>query len=253
MTDLPLLSRVALLSPRRVQASLDALAASGRTDLPNPWQLTLGVIRMWGRLLFRSDTVGTSPGGTVRAGWRARALTWRALRLPFLLAERAVHPLDFTGLASSRERVIRHLLGAHHDGAQFLYDLEILAAHPGALDELRERAAAVVADATPRSRWLRDLVVFDGYHEALLAAVDAARAGDFPYDPDGARDPDVSFSAYLAWCAAQPATPAATLAAWRRGDLDLGPTRIDPAARPAAWLAARPAPARAAAATATAT
>jgi hypothetical protein len=32
--------------------------------------------------------------------------------------------------------VIRHLLGAHHDANQFVYDLELLA-HHGRLDELR--------------------------------------------------------------------------------------------------------------------
>ncbi len=121
---------------------------------------------------------------------------------------------------------VRPGLAAHHDGTQALYDLEILASRPGALGELRAELAAIVDHDTPRGRWLRDLTVFDGYHEHLLALVDDARAGRFGYDADDARDPDVSFSAYLAWCAAQPPTPAATLAALRAGALDLGDTRI---------------------------
>ncbi|MFO0747053.1 MAG: hypothetical protein U1F43_15525 [Myxococcota bacterium] len=45
--------------------------------------------------------------------------------------------------------------------------------------------------------------------------------GDWLLTPDEQDDPDVSFIAYLRWCRAQPATPAATLAAVRRGQLDL--------------------------------
>lgn len=220
------LADVVLLRPARIRAHLELVRAGGRhRDVPNAWQLALGVMRMWVRLATRPETVGTS-AAPVRPGLRARALRWRPLRFPFLVAERAIAPLDFSGLSSSTARIIKHLIAAHHDGTQALYDLEILASRPGALDDLRAALAAIVAHDTPRSRWLRDLTVFDGYHEHLLALVDDARAGRFGYDADDARDPDVSFSAYLAWCAAQPPTPAATLAALRAGALDLGDTRV---------------------------
>jgi hypothetical protein len=106
--------------------------------------------------------------------------------------------------------VIRHLLGAHHDADQFVYDLQMLAVHPGALDELRERVRAVVEGRDPRAAWLRDLCVFEGYHEALLAGIEGFR---------GSRsdDPDIAFFAYLAWCARQPRTPADTWRAIRAG------------------------------------
>lgn len=220
------LARLFLLRPRRILAHLEDVRASGRHALvPTPWQLSLGVLRMWVRLATRPETVGTS-SGPVRPGLRARALAWRPLRFPFLVAERAIAPLDFSGLSSPTSRIIKHLLAAHHDGTQALYDLEILASRPGALEELRAALAEIVTRDTPRARWLKDLTVFDGYHEHLLALVDDALAGRFGYDDEDARDPDVSFSAYLAWCAAQPATPAATIAAWRAGTLDLGDTRI---------------------------
>lgn len=226
MSDVPILSRVFLLRPRRVLDHLDQLRASGRhAAVPTPWQLSLGVLRMWVRLVTRPETIGTS-AAAVRPTLRARVLAWRPLRFPFLVAERAIAPLDFSGLSSSTARIIKHLLGAHHDGTQALYDLEILASRPGALEELRAALAEIVERDTPRSRWLQDLTVFEGYHAHLLALVDDARAGRFDYDADDARDPDVSFSAYLAWCAAQPPTPAATLASLRAGALDLGDTRI---------------------------
>ena len=105
-------------------AHLERMRARGVVDVaPTPWQLCLGVLRLWHRLVFRTDTVGTS-AGPIRPTWRARLLRRRALRLPFLFAERAVNPLDFTGLRSEPERLMRHLLGAHHDANQFVFDSE---------------------------------------------------------------------------------------------------------------------------------
>jgi hypothetical protein len=126
---------------------------------------------------------------------------------------------------------VSHLLGAHHDGNQFAYDLRILSCHPGMLEELRRRAAEVVQHDTPRARWLRDLVAYEGYHERLLHAVERALAGSFALPDDDARNPDVAFDAYLQWCAGQPASPGETWRAWRRGALRFGPTRMPAAVR----------------------
>jgi hypothetical protein len=203
--------------PERIQHHLATMVEHGLVgEVPNAWQLCLGVLRLWHRSLFRTETVGMCPGGTVRRTWRARLLENRAIRLPFLLAERAVTPLDFTGLRNPPERVIRHLLGAHHDGNQFVYDLEILAGH-GRLEQLREAVADVIANDTPRSRWLRDLTVFEGYHESLAAAVERALEAGPAMTEAEASDPDLTLRGYLAWCSRQPATPAETLAAWRAG------------------------------------
>jgi hypothetical protein len=214
----PWLVRVLLGEPERVLARLGRMRARGVVDAaPNGWQLSLGVLRLWHRTLVRSETVGTSPGGTVRATWRARLLANRAVRLPCLLLERAVAPLDFTGLRSSPERVIRHLLGAHHDGNQFVYDLELLAGD-GELEQLRRRVTELLAHGDrPRTRWLRDLTVFEGYHESLAAAVERAIAAGPAMTEAEAADPDLTFRGYVRWCALQPPTLAATLDAWRAG------------------------------------
>ena len=217
MTEWPWYVRVLVGDPDRVSTHLERMRAHGVVDAaPNPWQLCLGVLRLWHRSLFRTETVGTCPGGTVRSTWRARLLANRAMRLPCLLAERAVAPFDFTGLRSPPERLIRHLLGAHHDGNQFVFDLEILAGH-GRLEELRRAVHEVLASDSARTRWLRDLTVFEGYHENLAAAVERAIASGPTMSEAEAKDPDLSFRAYLAWCARQPATPAETLSAWRTG------------------------------------
>lgn len=168
---------------------------------PTRAQIDRGVLRMLHRLVFRSGTVGTCKAGTVRRTWRARLLQWRILRLPFLVRERAIAPFDLSGLASPPDRIIRHLLAAHHDGVQFAYDLELLALYPGRLEELRDEVKKVIDGDDARARWLRDLTVFEGYHEALLDAVERTLRGERLLTPAQAADPDLSLYAYLAWCA----------------------------------------------------
>jgi hypothetical protein len=222
--QIPWHARLILLSPRRVLANLEAVHASPQA-LPKAslWQLELAVLRMWQRVLFRSETIGTSVANPVRPGWRAQLLARRGIRFFFLLYEGSVRPWDLSGLLSTPQNLTRHLLGTHHDGAQFVYDLEILSLHEGQLAALREQARCVVEQDTRRSRWLRDLCVYEGYHEALFAAVVRAQAGDFGDAETGANDPDIGFRALLAWAARQPPTPRETWRAWRRGEFQLGP------------------------------
>lgn len=187
---------VVLLDTQRLREGVQRARRHGlvRAEV-TPRQLWAGIVRMWGRVMFRSETVGTSTM-PVRNTWRARLLHHRAVRLPFLLAERFVAPLDFSGLLSSPERVARHVLGAHHQPDQLLYDLELLSMHDGALERLEVATREVLEHDTPRTRWLKDLCVHEGYHESVLAAVQAYRAT--PAAPGV--DPDLSFSGLLDWC-----------------------------------------------------
>lgn len=214
--SLPLFARAALVRPREIDAALDRIRDRLRGtpragDVPNSWQIFLGVARMWHRVLFRSETIGMSTSHPVRSTLRARLFAFRPLRFPFLLRERAVAPLDFSGLLSSRERVLCHLLGAHHDKNQFAYDLEVLSLHDGALEELYARVTRLLdADDSKRTRFLRDLTVFEGYHESLARAARRAIDGSLDLSDAERVDPDISFFAYLAWCARQPKTPEET-------------------------------------------
>jgi hypothetical protein len=210
------LSRLLLLRPAVIEARLEALRSAG-VEAPNVWQITLGVLRMWHRVFFRSETIGTCVGGVVRPNWRARWMHNRVLRFPMLLKEKAITPLDFSGLLSSPARLRSHLLGAHHDRNMFAYDLELLSFAPGELQLLAQEVAQLLSVDTPRARWMRDLVVYEGYHERLRDAVQRALAGDFGLTSAERSDPDVSFGAYFRWCLRQPATPGETLEAWRAG------------------------------------
>lgn len=215
---IPLLAWPILGRPDRVAAALQRVAEARLVEpVPNVWQICVGVMRMWHRMAFRPESIGLSASAPRRPGWRARLFERRTLRFPFLLWEGSVIPYDLSGLVTRPKTLARHVIGTHHDGDQALYDLEILATTPGALEALRAEVSAVVDADDRRSRWLRDLVVYEGYHERLLALIDDLLAGRVA----GADDPDIGFGAYLRWCARQPATPAATWRAARNGTLRL--------------------------------
>lgn len=220
----PLHAHLVLLRPARIAQALDAIREARLIDpVPTLFQIELGVLRMWHRILFRPETIGMTAVHPVRDDRWARLLERRWLRFPFLLREGSVRPWDLSGLLSTPERLTTHLLGTHHDGLQFVYDLQILSAYPGAIEELRRRACEVVELDTPRTRWLRNLCVYERYHETLLEVVERAARDGVTLPPDEERDPDISFLAYLRWCALQPATPRDAWRAWRAGRLSFAP------------------------------
>lgn len=207
-----------LLFPHAIAENLARVDAAGLVErTPNLWQVQLGVLRMLHRVAFRSDTIGTSAEHPVRSTWRARALQFRLLRGAFLLRERAIAPLDFSGLASPSWRIERHLLGAHHDGDQFVYDLQLLRIHPGVIERVRDEAQSVVDGTHPRAAYLRDLVVFERYHEHLVDACERALSGTLEASEGRASDPDITFTGYLDWCARQPPSVDETWQLWRGG------------------------------------
>lgn len=204
-----------LLQPRRVLRGLERVAAGG-LPTPNLWQVELGLLRMWQRILFRSETIGTC-SGPLRSTRRAKLLSWRFFRFFGLVWERAIKPWDLTGLLSPAPPIFRHLIGAHHDRHQCVYDLQLLSLHPGGLAELHSRVVAVVSGADPRADWLRDLVAYEGYHEHLLRCTERVLAGEVELDPRDSDNPDISFYAWLRWAIRQPPSPGATWRAWREG------------------------------------
>lgn len=212
--------------PNRVADRLQKLAAMGIVDdPPNMWQLWLGATLVRHRALFRSETVGLSTEHPVRDTWRARLFQFRPLRSPFLLFGRRIHPHDTTGLATRRDHLIKHIIGAHHESDDFAYDLQILTTEPGALEELRDEARAVVSGDHPKAAFLRDLCVYEGYHEQVLATVEDWLERGGLEDPD--RDhlnADKTLAGWLTWCSRQPPTLRDTLRAMRRGELSFDPS-----------------------------
>ena len=123
------------------------------------------------------------------------------------MLEGAIAPWDHTGLASDPKRLRKHLISAHHDGHQFAYDFSILRGEPDALLTLRNEVQAILDGDTWRTRWLKDLAVYEGYHQTLLQVLIRALEGDEFLDQDDAQNPDISFEAFIRWCREQPETP----------------------------------------------
>lgn len=205
------LAGLLLLFPRAIASTLERVEQARLVDVtPNAFQVLLGVLRMQRRIVMRPESVGQSRE-PVRKSTRARLLSSRALRLAPLLWERAIAPLDLSGLASSPDRIVKHVLGAHHEEAQVLYDLELLSLHPGWLEQLAVAAETVAREETPRARWLADLCVYEGYHADVALRARAMIAGTPPATAEELADPDIALSAHLAWCARQPSSLGALL------------------------------------------
>jgi len=224
---IPALAWPILLKPRQVATNLERIAESQMVqEVPNVWQIATGVLRMWHRMMFRPQTIGVADDGARARSGRARLMEPRPLRFPFLLWEGSVAPLDLSGLASTPTRLRKHVLGTFHAGERFAYDLQILACYPGELERLHEEVRQVVDGSHPRGEWLRDLCVYDGYHERLLAYLDRVASGEQSLEPADHRNPDASFTAYLTWCASQPATPQGTWQALSNGTIAFAETSV---------------------------
>jgi hypothetical protein len=223
----PGLHNVVLRRPDVVKQTLAALERRGDIDrVPTLWQVVLGAGYMRYRLAFRSDTVGV--GGTpARTGWRPWLLDWRVIRLPFLLRERCIAPLEMTGLSLSPDFLERHLLAAYHRVDHGIYDLQLLSLHPGRLERLHVLAVDAAEGRTGRGRWLADLCVYQGYHRTLVGLVEQAMAGDFS-SADQQIPSDASLGGWLRWCVHQPTTPTSTWAAWQSGQFNLDPRSARP-------------------------
>lgn len=212
-----------LRNPERVEWYLERLYEHGRIDAkPNLWQVTMGVAYMVHRMVLRPATIGLDES-PVRNTWRAQMWQYRPLRFPFLLWQKAIDPIDLTGLSGSMERKHSHLVGAYHPGDNALYDLECMTCDAEALEKLRKDVVEIIKGQTARARFLQDLTVYDGYHSRLLSLIERAIAGDFAPAKGKEDHPDTTLRGFLHWCAAQPDSPEATIHALVRGKLHFGP------------------------------
>jgi hypothetical protein len=217
--------RFVLRNPERVEWYLNRLYERGRIDVkPNLWQVTMGVVYMLHRMVFRPATIGLD-ASPVRQTWRAQLWQYRPFRFPFLLWQKAIDPIDLTGLSGSMARKHSHLVGAYHPGDNALYDLECMTCDADAVEALREDVVEIMKGQTARARFLQDLTVYEGYHPRLLQLIDRALAGDFTPAQGKEDHPDTTLRGFLHWCAAQPESPDATMNALFQGNVHFGPRR----------------------------
>ena len=215
-----------LYNPPLVMKHLQLLHQRGHIPaVPGAWQVSHYVLYMWHRIIFRYNTVGTHASDDVRDTWRARLWTERVMRFPFLVAEGAVNgQYDTTGLGITVDRKIKHLVGAFHPGDNFMYDLALVDCYPGKMAELRQKVLHVLEHDNDRTRFLRDLVVYDDYHQRLLAAIDRVMAGDWSMTlAANDTNPDTSILNFAKWCLKQPQTPGESFQALLQGKVNFAP------------------------------
>lgn len=206
---IPAYVRLLLSSPEAIQKNLCLLYQNGHIDdVPSLWQIVQGTGFYWHRYFFRASTVGLSKTDKVKPTLRARLLSSKVIRTPFLYFSKAIgEKPDVTGLGVSPDYKIRHLLGAYHPGDNAVYDLQFLDCFPGKLEALRHELLTLLRVDNDQSRWLKDLVIYEGYHERLLAMVEENLTGSFTVAEENANNPDTSMRAYVQWCLDQPETP----------------------------------------------
>lgn len=222
-TSISFFYRVLLRHPERVLWHLDKLYEASRIDKkPNLWQVSMGVFYMVHRILFRSETIGVDDS-PVRSTVGARLLRYRPVRFPFLLLTGSIDPIDLTGLAGTAQRKHTHLVGAYHPGDNALYDLECIAFDKEAIRKIKDDVESILAEKTWRGRFLKDLTVYEGYHERLLGLIERALRDDYAPAADKVDHPDTTLRGFVRWCAAQPETPEKTLEVLMQGRLRFGP------------------------------
>jgi hypothetical protein len=146
-----------------VDERLERLARAGVIDaIPTPLQRVVGSIDMlrWWIVPAAADY------------YRARGLDF-GFHQTLRWLEEPASMVDPLGLCSTRENVIGHLMQVVH--ANPVYDLQLLEAHDGGLEELEAQLVAMVAGRHPRARSIGAVVEEGDYHRRLLDFVRAYR------------------------------------------------------------------------------
>lgn len=201
-----------LHNPKLLQKNLRLLKERGHIrEIPTLWQVFQGMAQQWWYTVNNLETLGHDFENPIRDSIGAKLLQPHAMRFLPLMIEGAINPADRTGLALTPERKMRHILGTHHPPETVIYDLQLLDCYPGALDTLRAKLVAIIEGDDFKSRWLKDLVVYEGYHESILPTVDRAIAGDFSVSLPPRPGDDFTVGSFAERCLACPPKPDGTI------------------------------------------
>lgn len=152
------------LFPKRIEARLENLRTLGYYgDDPNRTQFVFGAIDM-----FRFFIVPCAADY-----YRSKDISFGLHALLRFLDDPA-SMMDPTGLFSHRDAIIGHLMQVTH--ADPIYDLQLLAAIPGGLEELERQVEAMIAGTHPRATSIGAIIEDPEYHQRLLEHVREFRA-----------------------------------------------------------------------------
>jgi hypothetical protein len=154
----------AYFRPKLVRRRLERLRALGHIDaLPTVPQL----------LVAGRDQMIVSAAEETRLFYRSQGIPWVFHNLRRFLSGPATM-LDPIGLFSPREALVEHVLQTFHRHP--VYDLQLLSAHEGGVEEMARQAKALLAGTHPHGRALASLVEDGSYHARLPAEIAAFEA-----------------------------------------------------------------------------
>ena len=155
---------LALLRPSRVRARLERLRELGHVDVaPSLPQL----------LVAGRDQMIVSASTETKLFYASQGIPWIFHNVRRFLSGPAT-VLDPVGLFAPRDAIIHHVLQTFHRHP--VYDLVLLRAHEGGVEEMEKQATAIVAGTHPHQRALTSLVEDGSYHARLVGEVAAFRA-----------------------------------------------------------------------------
>jgi hypothetical protein len=153
----------ALFRPGLVRRRLERLRATGHVDAtPTIAQL----------LVAARDQMLISAATETRMFYASQGIPWGFHNLRRFVSGPATM-LDPVGLFSPREAIVHHVLQTFHRHP--VYDLVLLEAHDGGVDELERQTQQLLAGTHPHQRALESLIEDGSYHARLLDDIAAYR------------------------------------------------------------------------------
>ncbi|MBY0276932.1 hypothetical protein K2Z84_16460 [Candidatus Binatia bacterium] len=173
----------AFFRPALVRARLERLRDLGHVDaMPTIPQL----------LVAGRDQMMVSAAEETRIFYRSQGIPWVFHNLRRFVSGPATM-LDPVGLLAPRDAIVHHVLQTFHRHA--LYDLVLLRAHEGGVEEMALQAQQIVDGTHPHQRALTSLMEDGSCHARLLHDIAAftadPHAAPRPIPPDLVDEPDL--------------------------------------------------------------
>jgi hypothetical protein len=155
---------VALVRPRLVRARLERLRELGHIEVvPKVAQL----------LVAGRDQMIVSASTETKLFYQSQGIPWIFHNVRRFISGPAT-VLDPIGLFTPRDAIIEHVLQTFHRHP--VYDLVLLRAHEGGVEEMEKQASQIVAGTHPHQRALASLVEDGSYHARLVSDIATFRA-----------------------------------------------------------------------------
>ena len=152
---------IAYFRPRLVRRRLERLRALGHIDAVP----TIGQLLVAGR-----DQMMVGAAEETKIFYRAQGIPWVFHNARRFLSGPATM-LDPIGLFAPREAIVHHVLQTFHRHP--VYDLVLLRAHDGGVEEMARQAGQLLAGSHRQQRALTSLVEDGAYHARLPGEIEA--------------------------------------------------------------------------------